>query len=88
MAHTKSARKRLRQSADRRLSNRRRKAAVKNTVRAYEDALSARQGDQAAAELKQVYKRLDKAAAKGTLHKNTVARKKSRLAKRLGKAVK
>ena len=88
MAHTKSARKRLLQSAKRRLSNRRRKTAVKKTVRAYEDALSARQGDQAAAELKQVYKRLDKAAAKGTIHKNTVARKKSRLAKRLGKAVK
>ena len=88
MAHTKSAQKRLRQSAKRRLSNRRRKTAVKNTVRAYEDALSSGQGDQAATELKQVYKRLDKAAAKGTLHKNTVSRKKSRLAKRLGKTVK
>ena len=85
VAHTKSAKKRNRQSNSRRLRSRRRKAAVKKSVRAYTDAVSARQADQAGAHLKEVYKRLDQAAAKGTLHKKAVARKKSRLARRLGK---
>lgn len=85
MAHPKSAQKRARQSIKSRQRNRRRKAGVKKVVRAYEEALSAEQPDQAAGVLKQVYQRLDKAAAKGTMHKKTVARKKSRLAKRLKK---
>ena len=85
MAHPKSAKKRARQSIKHRQSNRRQKAGVKKVVRAYEEALSADQPDQAAGVLKQVYQRLDTAAAKGTLHKKTVARKKSRLARRLKK---
>ena len=41
--------------------------------------------DQAAQLLKTVYQKLDKIAAKGTVHKNAAARKKSRLARRLAK---
>ena len=36
--------------------------------------------------LSEVVQRLDKVAAKGTIHKNTAARKRSRLAKRLNAA--
>ncbi|MDY7011838.1 MAG: 30S ribosomal protein S20 [Planctomycetota bacterium] len=83
MAHSKSAKKRVRQNQKRRLINRWRKSAVKDSIRAFDEAVAAGKTDEAAAKLKEVYKRLDKTAAKGTIHKNTVARKKSRLAKRL-----
>lgn len=83
MAHTKSARKRVRQNTKRQLGNRRRRAAVKKTIRAFNDAVSAGQADQAGETLKKVYKLLDATAARGTMHKNAVARRKSRLARQL-----
>jgi small subunit ribosomal protein S20 len=83
VAHSKSSKKRIRQNEKRRLRNRRRKAQVKESVRGYEEALAAGKADQAADELKKVYRQLDRVAAKGTMHKKTAARKKSRLAKRL-----
>lgn len=86
MAHTKSPKKRNRQSIKRRLRNRRRKAAVKGSIRELSDAASAGQADQAADALKKVYKRLDTSAAKGTMHKRAASRKKSRLAKRLSRS--
>jgi len=85
VAHSKSAKKRNRQNIKHRLANRRRKAAVKSGVRAFTEAASAGQTERAGELLREVYKQLDKTAAKGTIHKNTAARKKSRLAKRLGK---
>ncbi len=54
MAHSKSARKRIRQNEQRRLRNRRRKSAVKQSVRAFEEALGAGQSDKAAEQLRQV----------------------------------
>ncbi|MCD6304517.1 MAG: 30S ribosomal protein S20 [Planctomycetes bacterium] len=83
MAHSLSAKKRIRQNAKRRGRNRWRKSQIKQAVKQFDEALRA--GDRAAAaeRLKLVYKRLDKVAAKGTIHKNTAARKKSRLARKL-----
>ncbi len=85
MAHSLSAKKRDRQNLKRRARNRWRKEKVKNVVRGFEEA--AHSGDKAktAEQLKAVVKTLDKVAAKGTIHKNTASRKKSRLAKRLAK---
>lgn len=83
MAHSKSAKKRIRQNETRRLRNRRRKSAVRENVRAFDEALSDGKTDQAAEELKGIYKKLDQVAAKGIVHKRAVARKKSQLAKRL-----
>ncbi|MCD4700028.1 MAG: 30S ribosomal protein S20 [Phycisphaerae bacterium] len=83
MAHSNSAKKRIRQNEKRRLINRWRKSAVKDSIRVFDEAMDAGKTDEAATQLKEVYKRLDKTAAKGTIHKKTVARKKSRLAKRL-----
>ena len=85
MAHSSSAKKRIRQNEKRRLINRWRKSAVKESIRAFDDAVSDGKTDEAATHLKEVYKRLDKTAAKGTIHKKAAARKKSRLAKRLVK---
>jgi small subunit ribosomal protein S20 len=85
VAHSSSAKKRIRQNETHRLRNRRRKDAVKDAVRTYEDALSAGAADKAASALKDVYKKLDRTADQGTMHKKTAARRKSRLAKRLNK---
>ena len=83
MAHSLSAKKRIRQNAKRRARNRWRKDQIKQAVREFNDALRRGDKDQAAQQLRVVYKKLDQVAAKGTIHKNAAARKKSRLAKRL-----
>ena len=83
MPTSKSAEKRLRQSEKSRLRNRRRRNLVKADVRSFEAALAAGDMDQAQQQLRQVCKRLDQVAAKGTIHKNTAARGKSRLSRRL-----
>ena len=86
MAHSLSAKKRMRQNLKRRGRNRWRKHQVKEAVKQFEEALHGGDKAKAAEELKTVYRKLDKVAAKGTLHKNTAARKKSRLARRLAAA--
>ncbi len=85
MAHSNSAKKRVRQNEKHRLVNRWRKSAVRDSIRAFDDAVADGKTDEAATQLKEVYKRLDKIAAKGTIHKKTAARKKSRLAKQMNK---
>ena len=85
MAHSSSAKKRMRQNEAHRLRNRRRKAGIKDTVRDFTEAISAGKTDEAAKALREVQKRLDRTADQGTIHKNAAARKKSRLAKRLNK---
>ena len=83
MASTLSAKKRIRQNVKQRARNRWRKAQVKDAVREYKEAIQAGDRDQAGEKLKTVYKRLDKIAAKGTIHKNAAARHKSRLTRLL-----
>ena len=86
MAHSLSAKKRDRENAKRRGRNRWRKDLLKDALKSFEQALTEGNKDAAATQLKTVYKTLDQVSAKGTLHKNTASRKKSRLAKRLAKA--
>jgi small subunit ribosomal protein S20 len=75
----------MRQNEASRLQNRRRKAVVKDTVRTFTEAVTAGKADDAAKALREVQKRLDRTADQGTIHKNTAARRKSRLAKKLNK---
>ncbi len=88
MAHSLSAKKRVRQNLKRRARNRRRKAQLKQAIRQFDSALQANNADQATQQLRVLYKALDQVAAKGTIHKKTAARKKSRLARRLSKLAK
>ena len=83
MAHSLSAKKRVRQNAKKRLVNRARKSEVKTGIKRLEETIRA--GDAAAAQeqLKLVSRELDKVSSTSTMHKNTAARKKSRLAKRI-----
>jgi len=83
MAHTASARKRLRQSKKQNFRNRTAKHAIKTHQRRVLAAIEAKDANTAMNELKVAVKRLDKAAARGVLHRNTAARTKSRLATRV-----
>lgn len=88
MAHSLSAKKRIRQNVKRNSRNRRRKQQIKDAVREFEDALLNNKTKDAAELLKIIYKRLDKTAARGTIHKSAAARKKAKFAKRLAAAAK
>lgn len=83
MANLPSAKKRIKQNEARRVRNRSRKSLVKTVTRKLTDVIG--KGDAAIAteQFKEVTRVLDQTAAKGTLHKNTVARRKSRLAQRI-----
>jgi small subunit ribosomal protein S20 len=83
VAHSLSAKKRVRQNAKRRTINRARKSQVKTQVKRLETALSAGNVEAATAEFQATVKKLDKTASTSTMHKKTAARKKSRLAKKL-----
>ena len=85
MAHSLSAKKRIRQNVKRRGLNRWRKVQVKDAVREFDEAIKAGDKDTAAEKLRTAVKQLDKTAAKGTIHKNTASRRKSRMTKALNK---
>ncbi|MCE2513132.1 MAG: 30S ribosomal protein S20 [Acidimicrobiia bacterium] len=78
MANIKSQIKRNRQNEKRRLRNRTVRSEVSTRTKA---ALTAVEHDDEAADetLRLAVQRIDKAAAKGVIHKNTAARRKSRL---------
>jgi len=81
------AKKRMKQSARNRAQNRVRKSVVKSATRQFQEVLAGGDAAAAAKAFSNLSKRLDQTAAKGTLHKNTAARRKSRLAKRLNGAI-
>jgi len=83
MPNTKSAKKRLRQSLDRRARNRAVKSAVKTQIRKASETGASGNAEQTQTEFRLAVKKLDQAAAKGVLHRNTAARLKSRLNARL-----
>lgn len=83
MAHSLSAKKRIRQNEKRRTINRARKGAVRTQMKHFEDALSAGDKEAASRQFRLVTIKLDKVASTSTMHKNTAARLKSRLAKKL-----
>lgn len=83
MAHSLSAKKRVRQNAKRRMINRARKSQMKTQIKHFEAALSSGDVQAASEQYRLVAQKLDKVAATSTMHKRTAARKKSCLARRL-----
>jgi small subunit ribosomal protein S20 len=80
-----SAQKRHRQNLKRQERNRAIKSRVRHAVKAAAEAIAS--GDAEAAEkLRQASRALQKAASKGTLHRNTARRQIARLSSRLHKA--
>jgi small subunit ribosomal protein S20 len=86
MANTSSAKKAARQAVKRTAVNKMRRTRVRNLVRTAEETLAGGDAKVAATALVQAESALMKAAQKGTLHKNTAARKVSRLVARAKKA--
>jgi small subunit ribosomal protein S20 len=82
VANTKSAIKRMRQSEKRRLRNRTVRSRVRTALKTARTAVATPGGDARAAVLEAI-RTLDKAVTKGVIHRNTAARKKSALARRL-----
>ncbi len=87
MAHSLSAKKRVRQNEKRNVINSARKSMVKTQIKKFELAVRGHDLTAAAEILGMVTKTIDKVAATTTMHKNTAARKKSRLTKRLNALV-
>jgi len=77
----KSAKKRMRQNSKRRQRNFRVRARVHEVVRELNDFAKEGKKKEAVEALSSAYKVLDTAVKKGILHKNTVNRRKSSLAK-------
>ena len=80
MAHSKSARKRVEVAERNRLRNQAVKSRVKTFVKKVLDAIEIKEVENAKSALVLAQKELDKAVTKGILNKNSVSRKKSRLA--------
>jgi len=83
VAHSLSAKKRIRQNDKRRAINIVRKSAVKSQARRLAEAMQDKKVPEAEDALKVLVSRLDKTAANGTIHRNRAARRKSRLQKQL-----
>ncbi len=83
MANTPQARKRIRRNNRRTEINTSRMSRIRNFVKKVELACEAGDKDAAAAALKAAQPELARGVARGVMHKNTVARKMSRLTKRV-----
>ena len=81
-----SAKKRARQNLKNRSVNRATKSSLKTQVRKVVTAAAGTEKAASDAEFKSAVEKLDRAAAKGVIHKNAAARKKSRLSAMLKKA--
>jgi len=83
VANTKSAKKAIKVQERRRSRNAYVKARVRTSFKRANSAIAADDAEQAKAETIQAISQIDKAVAKGVIHKNTAARKKSRLMSKL-----
>ena len=82
MANTRSASKRARQTAVRALRNR----SVLTRLRRMHKNISATDAKPEAKDIRAMMSAIDKAAKRGTIHKNAAKRRKARLSKSLGAA--
>lgn len=82
MAHHKSALKRIKQNEKRRIYNRKNKTLAKKLIKEIKRSKSYEEANEF---LRQAYKILDRISARGVIHKNNAANKKSHLAKFVNK---
>lgn len=79
MPNIKSAKDRVALTAKQNLRNRMDKSALKTSIKKFDEAVVAQDTALTEEALKAAVVKIDKAAAKGLIHKNTAARKKSRM---------
>lgn len=83
MANTPQAKKRARQNEARYAINKMRRSRIRTYLRAVEEAIASGDAKVAAEALKAAQPELMRGVTKGVLHKNTAARKMSRLSSRV-----
>jgi small subunit ribosomal protein S20 len=86
VANIKSQIKRIKTNEKARLRNKSVRSSIKTAARKFRDAVAAGDAAVISTELRTASKALDIAVAKGVLHKNTAANKKSSMAKAATKA--
>ena len=83
MANHKSALKRVKQSANRRLRNKATLSQMRTAIKKFRTIIDDKDPLKARAGLSGVYSIIDRTGKKGTIHRNTAARYKARLAQAL-----
>ena len=83
MANTPQAKKRIRRNATRETINHSRISRIRTFIKAVESAIESGKKKEAAEALKQVQPEIARGVTRGVIHKNTAARKFSRLSKRV-----
>jgi small subunit ribosomal protein S20 len=83
MANTPQSKKRARQTVRRNAVNRSRRSRIRTFLRKVEEAIASGDKDAASAALRLAQPEMMRGVTKGVLHKNTVARKISRLSARV-----
>jgi len=81
MANIKQQKKRVRIQARQRLENLRYRSTIKTLAKRLERAVDDGDAEQIAAEHRELVRMIDRAVARGALHRNTAARKKSQAAR-------
>ena len=81
MPNIQQQKKRVRIAARQRLENLRYRSTIKTLTKRLETAVEGKDADAVATERRNLEKLIDRAAARGALHKNAAARKKSQAAK-------
>lgn len=84
MPNIKSAKKRVKVTETKNFRNKAIKSNLKTTIKKANTAIETKEGTDEAVRL--AVKKIDQAVAKGIMHKNTAARKKSALARKVNKA--
>ncbi|QQE10975.1 30S ribosomal protein S20 [Planctomycetota bacterium] len=85
MAHSLSAKKRIRQNDKCRALNRWRKRTYREAIKDFQELILHGTVEQCEAKLTEIYKILDQAASTPAMHKKTASRYKGRLATKLNK---
>ncbi len=83
MAHSRTAKKRIRQTAKRTERNKSRISRIRTFVRKVEDAIAKGDASEATSAFAAAAPELQRGVTKGVLHRNTVARKISRLSSKV-----
>ena len=83
MANTPQAKKRIRRNSNRAQINHSRISRIRTFIKSVESAISTGKKADAAEALKKMQPEMARGVARGVIHKNTAARKISRLSKRV-----
>lgn len=87
MPNIKSAKKRVKVIEKKTLRNNMIKSAYRTAIRKFDEAVVAGNKEEAKALFSEATKKIDQACTKGVIVKNTAARKKSALSKKLNAAI-